>query len=99
MIATWVAFADTGYAGLHIICRYGIYIFLYFRKPNGPWGVSWPEFKSDQSENGTSAGQKWLLIENPPKVEPLPESWEANNKFWKSLNIKELGGKWKSEEL
>ncbi|OXA51292.1 Esterase E4 [Folsomia candida] len=80
MIATWVAFADTG-------------------KPNGPWGVSWPEFKSDQSENGTSAGQKWLLIENPPKVEPLPESWEANNKFWKSLNIKELGGKWKSEEL
>ncbi|XP_021966746.1 carboxylesterase 5A [Folsomia candida] len=64
-------------------------------KPSGPWeNLAWPTFKPD--EKGTA---KWLRIENPPKVEPLPDSWEVNNKFWKGLNIKEFGGTWKSDEL
>ncbi|XP_021953370.2 esterase E4 [Folsomia candida] len=61
-------------------------------KPNGPW-VDWPAY----NEHGTSP-KKWMHIEKGAKVEPIPDSWEVSDKFWKGLNIKELGGTWKSDE-
>ncbi|XP_021953442.1 carboxylesterase 4A [Folsomia candida] len=60
-------------------------------KPDGPWG-EWTAFRKDDPNR-----RKVLHIENPPKLEPIPDSWETNSAFWASLNLKEYGGKWKSE--